>query len=202
MLLLTNIGIMNTNLLSGIAISLAVLGLSSCESATRLAKDIQGSWSGAPEKLIENSPSASSYMPVLTFVKTDAANGDITITSTLSISEQTSDTTTISASGQSTISGKWTAADHDEVYINLDPSTLEVTVNPDDVIMTSNPIDGTESTTTGSLQTALTPAIKARMTSAIQSHMLKLVKIDDIKIKNGIMTCEINDRDYSFHAVE
>lgn len=202
MLLLTNIGIMNTNLLSGIALSVAVLSLSSCESATRLAKDIQGSWSGAPEKLIENSPSASSYMPVLTFVKTDAANGDITITSTLSISEQTSDNTVMSASGQSTISGKWTAADDDEIYINLDPSTLDVIVNPDDVIMNSNPIDGTESASSGSLQTTLTPVIKARMKSAIQSQMLKIAKMDDIKIKNGIMTCEINDKDYILHAVE
>ncbi len=109
---------------------------------------------------------------------------------------------TLSAAGQSTISGKWTATDDDEIYLNLDPSTLNVSVDPEGVVMSSAGIDGTPEVATDSLKATMIPGIKARMTSAIQSHMLKITKIDDIKIKNGVMTCEINDKDLNFHAVE
>ena len=193
---------MKTKFISAMAASLALLSFSSCESSSKLANDLQGSWSGAPEKLIDNEVAPSSYMPVLTFVKTDATKGDVTITAAISMSDANGNTT-LSASGQSTISGTWTATDDDEIYLNLDPSTLNVSVDPDGVVMSSTGVlYGTPEVTTDSLKASMIPAIKTRMTSAIQHHMLNITKIDDIKIKNGIMTCEINDKDLSFHAIE
>ena len=192
---------MKTKFISAMAASLALLSFSSCESSSKLANDLQGSWSGATEKLIDNEVAPSSYMPVLTFVKTDATKGDVTITAAISMSDANGNTT-LSASGQSTISGTWTATDDDEIYLNLDPSTLNVNVDPDGVVMSSTGVYNTPEVTTDSLKASMIPAIKTRMTSAIQHHMLNITKIDDIKIKNGIMTCEINDKDLSFHAIE
>lgn len=187
--------------ISTMAASLAILSFASCESSSKLAKDLQGSWSGAPEKLIANQESQSSYMPVLTFVKTDTSKGDIMITTTMSLSD-TAGSATISAAGQSSISGTWTATDDDEIYVNLNPASLSVSVAPDGVTMSADALTGVSTVTTDSLKASMIPAIQARMTSAIQHQMLSITKIDDIKIKNGIMTCEINDKDLSFHTVK
>lgn len=193
---------MKTYFLSVMAASLAGIMMTSCESASKLSNDIQGSWSGAPERLIAGNSTPSSYIPVLTFTKTGNTEGNVNINASISLSESSDNGASISAAGQSTISGTWTATDDDEIYVNLDPTTLNVIVDPDAVTMSSNNITGVNDVATDTLKTAMIPAIKEHMTSAIRYHLLNMGKIDDIKIKNGIMTCEIGEKDYSFRSVK
>jgi hypothetical protein len=37
-----------------------------------------------------------------------------------------------------------------------------------------------------------------QMAQAIRNKLMMITKFDDIKIKNDLMTCEINDTDYTF----
>ena len=104
----------------------------------------------------------------------------------------------LSASGRATLSGSWRATDDDDVALILDTNTLNVTVDPDAVIMTVNTIGETNQPAIDSLKPQIVNVLQMQMSQAIRNKLMTIKRIDDIKIRHDMMICEINDTDYTF----
>lgn len=184
--------------------TMIAMGLTACNPESRLAKDLEGSWTGAPEKLVDESNASATYIPVFTFVKSEKeAGGTVTIDALISTAGSSLSGSigqvSLSASGRASVNGKWRATDDDEIFITLEPSSLEVSVDPDAVEMSVSPLSDTPQPAVDSLKPAMIPVVRTMMTTAMQRKFVELNRIDDIKIRNDIMTCEIGKRDLSFH---
>lgn len=179
--------------------------LASCNETERLAGQMQGTWTGAPDKLVDDHTSTSTYIPAYTFIKdTDKNGGNVTVNAIITASGSIDGSTAIvtpfslSASGEAMLTGTWQATDDDEVALLLDTNSITVNVDPDAVIMSVNSLGEVGQPAIDSLKPQLVDVIQRQMTQAFRNKMLTVKKIDDIKIKNGFMSCEINDIDHTF----
>ena len=179
--------------------------LTSCDDSKKLAGQLQGTWTGAPEKLVDDHASTASYIPVYTFIKDNDKSGGTVMVNALITASGTTDGSnaivtpySLSASGRATLSGSWRATDDDDVALILDTNTLNVTVDPDAVIMTVNTIGETNQPAIDSLKPQIVNVLQMQMSQAIRNKLMTIKRIDDIKIRHDMMTCEINDTDYTF----
>lgn len=195
-------------ILIGAAVMLGMT-VASCESATRLAKDMEGTWAGAVDRIPGDALSSDLYSSY-TF-SYDAENstpgGDIVINSTLSanytdniIVGELPSSVAVTVAGTSTINGTWTAIDDDEIVITLNPSTLNVSLDPDAQALTTS-ATGLTAETIDTLKPRLLSMIKDRVAYDLRIKYSSPIRMDDVKIKNGkTMKYEINDIDYTLTA--
>ena len=106
--------------------------------------------------------------------------------------------------GTASISGRYTTDgdDDDDILVSFDPSSLQVNVDPAGVTFSQNILSGTQQPVLDSLTTATAERWRVLITPAIREVFNSYRKIDDIKVHHGdIMSCEMNDRDYTFNRV-
>lgn len=176
--------------------------ITSCDSKSKLADDVSGTWSSSPEKLIDNDASSASITKIIEFIKTPEQSGGelilsglISITTQLPQSPEINQPISYSASGVATIQGEWSAQDDDEIAIFLNAKTLSINVDPQSVVLKYDILTQTSAPDTAQLKPAMAESIKAQISHAVETQFFNAKKIDDIKIKDNIMSCEINDRD-------
>lgn len=178
--------------------ALCALAFYSCDDAARLAKDIEGTWSGAPERFIDDTTGTSTIIESMTFaMDSTGKGGDMIIVGLVSSTGQISGSTSImqpisvSAAAKAEILGKWIAVDDDEINVNLDTRTLSVNVDPSGVVLTTNLLDGNTSASTEAIKPQVAESIKLQITNALQMRYASIKRIDDIKIKGNVMEYEI-----------
>ncbi len=122
----------------------------------------------------------------------------ITVDNVMAASDSISVPLTITASGAATITGVFQAKDDDELLINLDYSSLQVSVGPQTVQLNYNLLTQESS----SRLEALRPGALRLATQQIQQSATNvfsdLTEIEDIKIDNDLMSCEIGHKDLTF----
>ncbi|MDE6225516.1 MAG: hypothetical protein K2M25_05200, partial [Muribaculaceae bacterium] len=99
------------------------------------------------------------------------------------------------ASGVATISGEWTVEDDDEIAIFLDGSTMKIDVDPDGIVLDYNVLTGTSAPDTTTVKPVLAQMVKKAISGGVETKFFNARKIDDIKIKDNMMSCEIDDYD-------
>lgn len=121
-----------------------------------------------------------------------------TVDNVMAASDSISVPLTITASGAATITGVFQAKDDDELLINLDYSSLQVSVGPQTVQLNYNLLTQESS----SRLEALRPGALRLATQQIQQSATNvfsdLTEIEDIKIDNDLMSCEIGHKDLTF----
>lgn len=191
-------------ILAGAAV---VLGLTmvSCDTATSLAKDVNGTWAGGVDRILGdalNSDVFSTY--TFTYDAASAkAGGDIVINATLAgnyndnvVVGETPSNVSVTVAGTSSISGTWTAIDDDEIVITLNPSTLKVSLDPAAQTLTSSAVLTAEAIDT--LKPSLLSMIKDRMAYDLRIKYSSPIHMDDVKVKGGkTLEYEVNDIDYT-----
>ena len=100
------------------SIALASLSLTSCDETARLAKDIQGSWCGTPERMSDDMSGTTEIVETFNFVRdTDKNGGPIIISAMISASgplqptDQIVQPYALTASAEASAQGTWTAID-------------------------------------------------------------------------------------------
>ncbi len=181
---------------------------SSCDNRA----DISGVWSGTPTR-VENIAGADLANATMTFVfsndSVDDSNdgGSVFISALIDANQAVSskDATLdspyeVSVAATATITGKWSyeAGEDDDIVIVLDPQSLQVKVDPHGVTFSNDILTGTQQPVLDSLSTATAAAWTKSISAAMSTKFHSISKLSDIKINNGIMSCEINDRDYTF----
>ncbi len=180
--------------------------LASCDSEARLAENITGTWAATPEKLIDSDAMSATAIRIIQF-NPDADNnkgGDLQMTALVSITNAMSNKTpaiiesyTVSASGIATLTGEWAAVEDDKVSLHLDESTLKVSVDPEAVLVSVNTLTDATISTPDSIKPIIADHLKQQITIAVRNQIFDINAIDDIKITNNLMSCEINKRDYT-----
>lgn len=186
------------------AAALCALGLSSCNEASKLAKNIEGTWSGAPERLIDDPSGTATVIESTTFaVDSTGKGGDMIIVGLVSATGQMQGSTaiiqpiSISAAAKAEVLGKWQAIDDDEIQVSSDARTLTVSIDPEGVVLTTNMLDGDAQANVASIKPQLAEAVKQQVTNALQMRYASIKKIDDIDIKGNVMEYEINHKEYT-----
>ena len=181
-----------------------MIGLSSCDGRQTLAKEINGSWSASPDRITETAAMSTGVIRIINFVRTPSeAGGDLIMSSLVSVSSQLPRTDSVAqpvsmtASGIASIRGTWAAQDDDEIIVVLDASTFNVEVDSSAVVLTSNYVFNESTSDLATLKPSAVEMVRNQITQAVRDDFFSIRKIDDIKIKDNMMSCEINDEDFT-----
>ncbi|MDE7025063.1 MAG: hypothetical protein K2O88_04190 [Paramuribaculum sp.] len=184
--------------------ALGILGLSSCNEATKLAQNMEGTWSCTPERFMNDATGSATVIENITYaIDSTGKGGDMIVLALVSTTGQLQGSASImqpisvSAAAKAEIVGKWQAVDDDEIHVSLDPGTLTVSVDPEGVVLTSNMLDGAAQASVSSIKPQLAESIKTQIANALQMRYASIKKIDDIDIKGNVMEYEINKSDYT-----
>ena len=192
-----------------LAIALAgAAALSGCDSRSGLAREIQGEWSSVPELLVNTGAARASLTRVMEFTGTPGRlEGDVTLTALITVentipaSDSIVAPLTITASGTATITGVYNVRDDDEVGFNLDATSLSIAVDPDAVRLDYDILDGKGASTVDQLRPGALRLATQQISRAAQEVFSRLDGIDDIRIDNDLMSCDIGHKDVSFRRV-
>lgn len=189
----------------------ASVALCSCDNRP----DITGTWNGMPTRInnISAASDANATMSI-TFINDNSEkkvdNGQLLISALIDANQPVNGENSIisapyevSVAATATVSGHWTfeANDDDDVIISIDPQSLQVNVDPHGVTFSSDLLTRMQKPQLDSLTAATADAWRRSISQAVKDEFYAIHKISDIKIKNGIMSCEINDRDLTFRKV-
>ena len=188
-----------------------IFGLAACDSRD----DVVGTWQGTATRIDDITAAVDGSMSTtIEFAgengKQSDRSGKITITALLDANQPVSSSDSslmqayeVSVAATASITGDWTYEDRDDddIIVSLDPESLKVRVDPDGVTFSQDILTGKERPVLDSL-TAATAAVWTRsLTAAMRIEFGKYQKISDVKVKKNILSCEIDDRDYSFRRV-
>lgn len=193
------------NLILATGLAVAAAAFTSCERHA----DVAGSWTGMPDRSLAVSGAIDVTSTIsLDFAQQPASkakdSGLLTISAAIDANQPVTGGTfenatyEVSVAASASMTGTWAFIDDDDIAITLDPSSFTVKVDPDGVTFAEDLVSGMQDPQLDSLSTATAARWQNVIGPAIKTEFLKYNKLDDIKIKNGIMTFEIADRDYTF----
>lgn len=195
---------MTTNRIITAVATAGILLLTSCSGTSSLAKNIEGSWSGTPKSLSTDIAGSTSIVEIISFLPGDIKNGgNFDVTSMISATGSVRGTDgilipySLTASASATAQGSWRAIDDDEIAINIDPSTIDVTVDPDALVFNNNMITGTEEATLDSIKPTVMNLLENRIKRDVMTRFLSIKHLDDVKVKSGLLKFEIDDEHYT-----
>lgn len=189
-----------------IAVLTSIMFISSCSRTEPIA----GAWVGNPVRLNVHDAADANATITLDFSPVDKASGtgNVVMSATIDVSQAVSTPdasidqpyeATVAATAW--INGTYTydEGDDDEVILNLNPSSLNVTIDPSGVAFSENMLTGAQAPVVDSLTTATVNSWRVILTGAMREEFYRYQKIDDIKVHHtDMMSCEVADRDYTF----
>lgn len=188
----------------------ALIFISSSSRTDRFA----GEWMGTPTRMMDipGASDATSTISIDFAPSSDVRRGgDVLMSATIDVSQAVTGSVIspdapyqVDVAATASIRGRYVAEDDDDddILLHLDPSTLQVNVDPAGVTFSENILTGLQRPTLDSLTTQTVDAWRVLITSAIRDEFYKYQKIDDIKVHHGdMLPCEVADRDYTFRRV-
>ncbi|MDE5625179.1 MAG: hypothetical protein K2I61_02540 [Muribaculaceae bacterium] len=195
---------MNKSILPVLAAG-ALFMLVSCDSRQKLSEDLQGVWAGTPEQLTNSGAARATMVRMMEFTSTgNAGEGNVTLTAyitvenTMPANDSIVTPLTISASGTATITGLYQAKDDDDMLLNLDASSLTVNVDPKGVELSYDVLSGQSGSHLASLRPAAAMLASQQIDHAARNVFFNLTEIEDIKINNNMLKCEMAHKDLTF----
>ena len=202
-----------------VAAAVVVLCLAAC---SRLA-NIEGTWNGAPVRYEQRTaPGAvGSDGAVATNVSTQIATNmtfvpdaqksgagtvefmsNVDVINTVPFEGKLVDPFEINIGATAVCTGTYHFEDQDDVVIAIDPASIKVDIDPQAVNYSENIATRQDAAQTDSLRPALVRQYTRQLLPVMKDYYSKITRIDDIKVKDGIMSCEINDRDLTFRRAQ
>ena len=200
-----------SSLCSGILIAATLASLSSCSSKD----DIEGTWTGTPQKMAAAGSDGvtgplvnSRVITTLTFTpeSNDSIDGTVQFSSTVSAQDEINENNgvsldvpyEVSVSAITTATGTYKFVDDDDIAIFLDDNSIEVSMDPEAVKFTSNVADGRQHPEIENLRTGQFWRFKTDILSNMRQEYLRYHRLSDVKVKDNILSVAIDDHDYSF----
>lgn len=177
-----------------LAVAICISLLGSCDSAGKLAKEVQGSWAGAPQKMSDQAGMQATLIDTYTFSldsNDTAVGGNVQITSLVSSMTQLVgqaglfEPLSLSASSTVSIAGQWRAVDDDEIELKLDVPAMKVTVDPSAVVVSTNTLTGNDTPELASFKAQAAANIEAQIRALMTLKYSALRMLDDVKVKKG-----------------
>lgn len=186
-------------------LTVVIMTFSSC---TR-HPDVIGTWTGTPTRIDNISAACDANATYSISFSSDSKNGnsgEVIISAVIDANQPVEAELSsfdrpyeVSVAATAVISGKWSYEkdDDEDIIVSLDPNTLTVNVDPHGVTFSNDILTGTQQPMIDSLSNAAASAWQKSITKAMCDRFYQLNKISDIKVNNGIMSCEVHDRDYT-----
>lgn len=184
------------------AAAAAGLTLSSCESASRLAKELDGSWSGAPVKLSDDMSGIVTGIDNFVFTREGDRDGNIEIATMISFDETLPADSmivqplSVTIAGIARAQGSWVATDDDEVSVTVDPESITVEIDPQGVTLNTSLLTGADAVLPDSIAPALAQAARRRILRDVTTRYYSLSHLDDVKVKDNRLIFEIGREHY------
>lgn len=198
---------MNKILTSALFVATLAL-LTSCNEKAKLAQAVTGSWTGQAERVdTPHQKTTTTVTRVFTFTpdSQSATGGTFQVTADFSIEGGTqleaagTQPIAVTVNGNATISGRWEAVDDDEIIVSYDSKTLQVNVDPEEIVLEYNIASETATPVQQDIRPEVAAIVKRTITPVMQTNVFSTSKIDDIKIKGSLMSCEMGKKDFTFH---
>lgn len=176
--------------------------LSSCDNREK----VEGSWESSPMKLDVPGTATSSATMNYVFGK----DGSVTLSSDINLTEPVNKQVDeilmeyqVSVSATASIQGTWQYAhnENDEVIIVFDNNSFALNIDPEAVTFSQNILDGGQTPETETMKQQAIDKYNAMLTPVMKARFTSFGRLDDIKVQNNILNCEIEDHDYFFRAI-
>lgn len=196
--------------MTALATVVALAGFTSCHSADKLAQEVEGDWSGTPIRFAKKTMVNGEFTPTLSFVRNgEAKGGDVTITAMLSVTLPVNapidslGTTAVSATaaGIATVRGTWEVRDDDDIRLNLDKSTLVIDVDPSVEFELTDIWSSSDVPAERKASDAVLKAFEKEMSKGMEWALRELDEVEDVKIKDNLMTCELADSHQTLNKI-
>lgn len=185
-----------TSILAAGALALAV---TACSDGSKLAGQLEGSWSGSPERFTVNEAATATMTPIYTFELGDGnkSGGNVTVAMMVSAIMPVKTPTdavvlpfqvTVSAVG--TVEGAW-KVDGDDVTLDLNLNTLNVNVNPDNVTTADDALTDQTMSYWQTNRPAVAKQLESQISAALSTRLLAMRRLDDVKIKNDVLSYKL-----------
>lgn len=180
-----------------------LVALSSCDSKSKLAEDVTGTWTTEQITIANDAQGQTVGNDIFAFQRTDqtATGGTVSLASTLSLTRgadalaPADAPVSVSIAATAAISGKWQAIDDDEITITFDPNTLKISVDPDAIALTANPLNGNTPANIDSIKPAVAQFYQTELTNTMRQHYASYSRLDDVKLKDNGSTLKIEIKD-------
>lgn len=194
--------------LSLLSVVAAVAFTTACESPTRLASKIEGTWSTSPQRFDKEIVGQGTYTPVFQFTRSDRRpEGSVVISAQLSVTMPVNAPVdslgaapvSATAAGLATISGIWTADDDDELKIALDPSTLDITMDPDVQFAIADVFTDYDTDSISKVSPQVMRAFAEEARRGMTDVISRINELDDIDFQSDAMfTAKLNGTKLTF----
>lgn len=180
-----------------LAFAAVTLGFCGCESPSKLAGAIEGTWSGAPKTLSNQTDGIITGVDSYVFTKTAPTEGVVVVSTMLSLNEALPGDSSIiqpislTAAAKVTAQGSWGATDDDEISLTIDPTTIEISIDPQAVVLETSLLNGEDEDVASTLKPDVVERVKKQIARIVTVKYLDLKHFDDIKIKDGRMKYEV-----------
>lgn len=202
-----------------VAAAVVVLCLAAC---SRLA-NIEGTWNGAPVRYeqptapgaVGSDGAVATNVSIqiatnMTFVPDVQKSGagtvefmsNVDVINTVPFEGKLVDPFEINIGATAVCTGTYHFEDQDDIVIAIDPASIKVDIDPQAVNYSENIATGQDAAQIDSLRPALVRQYTRQLLPVMKDYYSKITRIDDIKVKDGIMSCEINDRDLTFRRAQ
>ncbi|MDE6286964.1 MAG: hypothetical protein K2L99_08225 [Muribaculaceae bacterium] len=189
----------------------AAAGLLAACTACSGGPYINGTWTSTPTRIDNEIAMASEATSVLTMdfdAPKGAKSGGVTLSAVINANQPVEagavegfdEPYEVSVTATATINGQWSREgdDRDDIVIFLDRNTLTVTVDPDGVTYSQNLLTGVEQPRVDSLTAVTAERWRSAVRTAATAQFVALDKLDDVKVKGDILSCEVGKRDLTF----
>lgn len=176
-----------------------ILTVAGCQTASSLAKDVEGDWSGNTVRFSKKSDINGDFTPTFRFSRQgNSKGGALELMAQLSVMMpvnapiDSAGTSAVSATaaGMATVRGTWFASDDDEIDLRFDMSTLVVNMDPDVQFELANIWTSTDTPTERTVPEAVKKAFVKQMTDAMTYTLQRLDELDDVHVKDNLMTAK------------
>lgn len=193
--------------------AIAIFGALSVVSSCTHTPNLVGAWQAAPERLDVAGAADASSTVTLDFAATTAQNtpGQVNISAVINVQQAAVSAgagleqpweANVAATATATGTYVFEEGEDDDLLISIDPSTLQVVIDPDGVVYVDNALDGVESSAVDSLTATAAAHWRVVLTAAVRDQFNQYRKMEDVEIHHGtIMSAEIGHRDVTLRAV-
>lgn len=211
---------MKTKLFLALAVA-TVLGLSSCDNASKLANNVQGTWQGETTQMSKGKPDKQkdgdrkdkkdgdhkdkkgddrkggqrdggkvdmTCIPTITFTLDQTTNGGtLNITAQYTVSQpvftKTDSIAPVKAtiSGNATASGTWLAKDEDDIRVTIDPTKINVAVDPSSLSLDYAVLTDRPASELDSIKANVAANIEPMVRTMIQERISRIHEFEDVK---------------------
>ncbi len=181
--------------------------LTSCDEATRLAGQVEGSWQGEPVDMFDGKRLGSvnalqpginmTCTPKLTFTRTDGTKGGIVEFSAEFVitqgvmSDSASAPVNATVAGTAKARGAWTAKDDDEIDVVMDAAMTKVEVDTASLKLAYAQLTDRPVEELAALKSRIASTVAEPVRTLIAGRVARLREFDDVEVRDGKMSLEI-----------